>query len=102
MLILFSCGIQTGRQHFTRNDEHRFLDLAKEVAMTERCAFLAFCTELQHHIDIELDMRDETTIQAWRMQDGDKFCFFGSLTFVRCCWNPFLDVVGFPWMLVRR
>ena len=38
---------------------------------------------------IELDMRDETTIQAWRMQEGDKFCFFGSLTFVRCCWNPF-------------
>ena len=24
---------------------------------------------------IELDMRDETTIQAWRMQEGDKFVF---------------------------
>ena len=59
-----------------------------------------FCMDVAQYI--ELDMRDETAIQAWRMQEGDKFCFFGSLTFVRCCWNPFLDVVGFPWMLVRR
>lgn len=50
MLILFSCGIQIGRQDFTRNEYHRFLDLAKEVIMTERCVFVQLHYALNYNM----------------------------------------------------
>lgn len=91
MLILFSCGIQIGRQDFTRNEYHRFLNLAKEVIMTERCVFV------QLHYALK---KKSTELQYVQYHIGEIKCailnMFNPLMFIRNYTNWYIK---YTWCL---